>query len=131
MVIIGSILDGLFIAAFLFDTAQPISVSGVGQERATAPRYMFIPQIFYINLDARTDRRGFMERQFGLLGLEAERVPAITPDVLPPEALQFCDERRDRWVSPVELACAFSHRRAWQLVVERNLPGALIFEDDA
>lgn len=88
-------------------------------------------QIFYINLDRRTDRREFMERQLATLGLEAERVPAVTPDELPPEALRFCDDRRDRWVAPVELSCSYSHRRIWQMLVERNLPGAIVFEDDA
>ncbi len=88
-------------------------------------------KIFYINLDRRPDRRAFIEAQLEKLGLEAERISAVTPDALPVEALRFCDERRDLWVSPVELSCTYSHRKAWQAIVDRGLSKAIVLEDDA
>lgn len=86
--------------------------------------------IFYINLDRRNDRREFMERQFAGSGLTAERISATTPETLPPEALRYCDEKRTRWVSPVELACSYSHRQFWNIVKSRKLDAAIVFEDD-
>lgn len=43
-------------------------------------------------------------------------------------------ERQDwlrRPLTDAELACSLSHRRAYQEIVDKNLPGAIIFEDDA
>lgn len=34
-------------------------------------------------------------------------------------------------MSPTELACSLSHRKIWQLMLDRGLAGALIVEDDA
>lgn len=88
--------------------------------------------LFYINLARRTDRRRFMEGQFAAMGLEAERVEAFTPAGVPVASLaRWTDPVRPRHVSPPELACTFSHRKAWRLVVERELPVACILEDDA
>jgi glycosyl transferase, family 25 len=88
--------------------------------------------LLYLNLARRTDRRRFMERQFAALGLAAERVEAFTPETVPVASLaRWTDPVYPRHVSPPELACTFSHRRAWRLIVERTLAGACILEDDA
>lgn len=81
---------------------------------------------FYINLRSRTDRRSYMERQAAARGLTIERVEAVTPADIAAEALKAAA----RWLSPGELACTFSHRAVWRLMLERGLPAALVLEDD-
>ena len=81
------------------------------------------PAIFYINLDARTDRRQHIEGELHRLGLRAERMAAVTTD----EARQAGPTS----MTMPELACSLSHRAIWQQIVERGLPGALVLEDDA
>lgn len=82
--------------------------------------------IFYINLRARPDRRAFMERQAARLGLALERIEAVTPADIPPDELAAASHR----LAAGELACTYSHRAVWRLIVERNLPAALVLEDD-
>lgn len=88
-------------------------------------------QVFYINLAHRTDRRAFMERQFAALGIDAERLEAVTPATLDPywRDLAAGPVGRGR-VSPPELSCSLSHRRIWQIIAERGLPAAIVLEDD-
>jgi glycosyl transferase, family 25 len=88
--------------------------------------------LFYINLARRADRRHFMERQFVARRLTAERVEAFVPEAVPVASLaRWTDPVHPRHVSPPELACTFSHRKAWRLIVDRGLPAACILEDDA
>lgn len=89
-------------------------------------------QIFYINLDTATDRRRHIENQLLEVGLTAERISATRPADLPSEFVTaHCYRPAARvTVSPVELACTMSHRRAWAEIVTRDLPLALILEDD-
>lgn len=88
-------------------------------------------QIYYVNLDRREDRRAFIERQLRTCGLEAERIPAITPADLDPEFLHAHSLKGPaNALMPVELACSMSHRRAWQRMLERGLPYSLVLEDD-
>ncbi len=88
---------------------------------------MTAPPAFYINLDSRPDRREHTEQQLARIGLTAERVSAVTPAGIPPERIAAAA----RHMSATELACSFSHRKIWQIMVERQLSGALILEDDA
>jgi glycosyl transferase family 25 len=88
-------------------------------------------QIFYLNLDAETGRRAYMEAQFAETGLVAERIAAITPADLAPDLIrQACDRTKRHWVGRPELACTMTHRLAWRAILERGLPMALILEDD-
>lgn len=87
--------------------------------------------IFYINIAARADRRAFMEDQFQALGLQAERVAAVLPPEVPPElAARGRPILGDRRLSPAEFACNLSHQMVWREIVGRQLPAALILEDD-
>lgn len=88
-------------------------------------------QVFYVNLTSRPDRRDFMERQFVKLGIDAERITAVTPGDISAEMRdRYCDTTKPRWVSAPELGCTLSHRAIWQAVVDRNLRYALALEDD-
>lgn len=82
---------------------------------------------FYINLDSRLDRREHTERQLARIGLVAERVSAVTPAGIPAGRIAAAS----RNMSATELACSYSDRKIWRMMVERQLSGALIMEDDA
>lgn len=87
--------------------------------------------IYYINLSSRQDRRAFMERQFEQLGVNAERVEAVTPDQITVADLEpHLDKSNPYAASPGEVACALSHRRAWATMLERGQSAALVLEDD-
>jgi glycosyl transferase, family 25 len=86
--------------------------------------------IFYINLEAASDRRSFMDTQLADLGLAAERIPAVTPEYLTEDIIAAASSSGRLSVSPPELACTMSHRKAWQEITTRRLPMALILEDD-
>jgi len=82
--------------------------------------------IFYINLRTRPDRRAFMERQAARLGLTMERVEAVTPADIPQNEIAAAPQ----WLGKGELACSYSHRAIWRMIVSRGLPAALVLEDD-
>jgi glycosyl transferase family 25 len=86
----------------------------------------FVPA-FYINLDSRPDRREHIEAQLKRIGLPAERVRALTPADLPAERIEAASNA----LSLTELACSMSHQQVWQIIIDRNLDGALVLEDDA
>ena len=91
----------------------------------------FMIPVFYINLATRPDRRAFMERQYARLGIAAERVEAITPAEMPEitrqrQAALPAAER----LSPNEIACSLSHRKAWKMMINRTDTCALFMEDD-
>lgn len=88
--------------------------------------------IYFINLASRPDRRRFMEEQFDSLGLQAERIEAVTPDDISQSDLEtYCDSRNRQWMPPKALSCNLSHERAWQRMLEDGHGSALILEDDA
>jgi glycosyl transferase family 25 len=73
-----------------------------------------------------------MEAQFAALGLNAERVPAVTPDqISDAEIAQSCDPQKIDWMTPQELSCSLSHLKAMAQLLETADPYALILEDDA
>jgi hypothetical protein len=87
--------------------------------------------VFFINLRNRPDRRTFMEQQFAKLGIAAERIEALTPgDLSPTERAAALSPEQPWAISPLTLACALSHRRAWQTMRAQRHSSALILEDD-
>jgi len=88
--------------------------------------------IYYINLDARPDRRQFMEEQFARLGLDAERIVARTPaEITEAQRDAYCNPAR-RWsMTEGQYACNLSHIKAWQTLLASGGHRALILEDDA
>lgn len=89
-------------------------------------------QIYYINLDARPDRRAFMEEQFARLGLAATRIRAIGPvDVSNDDLERYCNPSRGGTLSPSALYCRLAHLRAARTLLESDKEHAAVFEDDA
>ena len=67
--------------------------------------------VFYINLDSRTDRKQLIENELNELEWKYERFPAI--------------EKEDG-----RLGCSMSHLRVLMIAKERNLDYVVILEDD-
>ncbi len=83
---------------------------------------------FLINLDHHARRRAFMERQFEALGVPLTRLGAAMgrdPEVRAQAAVaQYSN------LTHGEIGCFESHRWFWTRVLDENLPGAFVIEDD-
>lgn len=92
---------------------------------------------FVISLPDSTDRRAAISRRLVSLGVAFEFVDAVDGrDGLPSEFEPMIDrlnglKEDGSSLLEVEFACSLSHIRVCRIVVERKLPHALIFEDDA
>ncbi|MCG8271051.1 glycosyltransferase family 25 protein [Aquamicrobium sp. NLF2-7] len=89
-------------------------------------------KVYYINLDRSPERRAWFTKQAEALGLDLVRVPAVDGRELPAAEL-------DRWrqlsegnkiLSPGEIGCFLSHRKAWEMVLAGQEKWAFIAEDD-
>lgn len=86
---------------------------------------------FYINLEKRTDRRAFMERQLAELDLDVVRLEATSPDTITAEdLLPLSMEHVGEKLSPPEIACSVSHFRAWKRMLDLGQEHVLVLEDD-
>jgi glycosyl transferase, family 25 len=94
------------------------------------------PPIYVINMARDVARIENMAQQFSALGLTFERVEAVDGRLLGSEKRREVYSRfwfsllHGRSASAGELGCALSHRKIYELMVERNQNWALIFEDD-
>jgi glycosyl transferase family 25 len=87
-------------------------------------------RILIINLEREKQRMKFQTAQMKLLGLDFERLPAVTVNDIREPELTLCASQWERPMRNVEVACLYSHRLAWQRVAQGNEP-VLILEDDA
>jgi glycosyl transferase family 25 len=93
--------------------------------------------IFVINLDRSLKRRESISAFFSKYSLEGEFVQAIDCHDLTVEATDWLVDREafrhkhGREISLGEVACCLSHIRAWRMISDRNLPMAIVLEDDA
>lgn len=91
---------------------------------------------FVIHLERATARRARAEALSATLPLSAEILPACDGSLLSPteiDAVYRPGLHRPRYpfpLSPAEIACFLSHRRAWEILLARGLEAALIVEDD-
>jgi glycosyl transferase family 25 len=94
------------------------------------------PLVYAINLDRSRDRLAALGEQCGKVGLHLERITAIDCRELDqiPWRSRYDDARNRREylgpLSPGEIACFLSHRRAWGAFLETNDPAAVFLEDD-
>jgi len=85
---------------------------------------------YVINLKQSTKRRKFQEIQLKELGIQFTLINAVSVDDISHKTYK---QHHHDWVRPMrktEVACYFSHRKAWKMVMESDRP-ALILEDDA
>ena len=87
-------------------------------------------KILLINLDKSTDRLEQQRNQFNELGLEFERLPAVTIHDFSDEDYERMAFNGQRPMKQSELACFLSHKKAWDYIVEHNEP-CVVLEDDA
>lgn len=95
-----------------------------------------IDQIYYVNLDVRTDRQFFMERRFANFDINSNRITAINGKVLDSFLAKFFERNSDKFfISSLRIngfsAATFSHWMAVQDALEHGYETILIFEDDA
>ena len=87
-------------------------------------------KILLINLDKSTDRLEQQRNQFNELGLEFERLPAVSIHDFSDDEYKKMAFNGQRPMKQSELACFLSHKKAWDYVVEHNEP-CVVLEDDA
>ena len=86
--------------------------------------------IFVISLPGAVERRQFQKQQLFELGLDYEILNAISIDDINDEIYKKHYFDWQRPLRNTEVACYFSHRSAWQEIINNNMP-ARILEDDA
>lgn len=86
-------------------------IDGIDIHKKISALYDYIPMVFYINLDHRTDRKEALEKELIELGLPFERFSAIKHDY-------------------GAVGCSKSHVAVLKLAKERKYPRVLILEDD-
>ena len=86
--------------------------------------------IFIINLSGNVERRQFQKQQLSELGLDYKILNAISIDDINKETYKKHYYDWQRPLRNTEVACYFSHRSAWQKIINKNMP-TLILEDDA
>lgn len=86
--------------------------------------------ILIINLQAQAVRGDFQTRQMQALGLQWERLDAVSADTLSEATYQALAGTWERPMRKAEVCCFLSHKLAWEEVVRRRR-ACLILEDDA
>ena len=86
--------------------------------------------ILIISLPSAVERRNFQQAQISKLKLDFEFLDATSINDI--DAITYKKHAKD-WQRPLkntEVACYYSHRHAWEKVIQKNKP-VLILEDDA
>ena len=94
--------------------------------------------VFVISLTRSTERRRLVREHFTDKQLPFDFMDAIDGKALPPGLVEkWYDDNKFRNVytgreplTPGELGCFFSHMTVWQRIIDSNLPGAFVMEDD-
>lgn len=106
------------------------AVSASDTDDATTNGSIF-PPMFVLNLEKSTDRWEAAKHQMDDAGLKVERFNAIDGRTLSHEELRKVSTRLAMFLQPRGvLGCYLSHRAFWQMVVDRHMSSAIIFEDD-
>lgn len=87
-------------------------------------------KILLINLDQSKDRLSQQQAQFRNLGLEFERLAAVSINDFSDDEYKCMAFGGQRPMKQSELACFLSHKKAWDYIVEHNEP-CVVLEDDA
>ncbi len=87
-------------------------------------------QIFVISLHSAIERRKLQQDQLTKLGLEYTILDAISTDDISDATYKKHYFDWQRPLRKTEIACYYSHRSAWEIVLKSRKP-ALILEDDA
>ncbi|RYE25841.1 MAG: glycosyltransferase family 25 protein [Sphingobacteriales bacterium] len=91
--------------------------------------------VFVISLKRSPERRESVKKHLDGIGLEFEFFDAVYGKELSEEQLDtLCDRQAIKnspnWLTPSAIGCSLSHYGVYQEVISRNLPYALVLEDD-
>lgn len=92
--------------------------------------------IFVINLDGSTKRLEKVESELAKYDVSFERIAAVDGRLMSDEALHehYCPQKNAadyyKALTPGEIGCYLSHRKAWATIIERDLAAAIVLEDD-
>ena len=104
-------------------------IEQLGNLRGTSEN--LIPHIFVVNLDRAKSRWEHIQEVMHDADLEIERLPGVDGRQLTETELKTYATKLSLFFQPKGvIGCYLSHRKFWQYVVDRNLPSAIIFEDD-
>jgi glycosyl transferase family 25 len=107
---------------------------------STAPDHVKAAQdwpVFVISLTDAGERRARISEQLSALSIPFEFVDAIDGrSGLPAQYERMIDRagtlvQERRGMSDAEYACALSHMSVYKRILDQNLPGAIVLEDDA
>lgn len=84
--------------------------------------------VFLINLDRQAQRLRLMQAQLAEIGVPVERIRAFDGSNPAEQATAVAAPYAP--LTGGEIGCFESHRRFWRRVVEEDLPGAFVLEDD-
>ena len=90
---------------------------------------------YYVSLDRAQERRIHIQRHLALRQLDAVRIEAVDGEELTREQLEvLCDmgrvDRLRHWLTNGAIACALSHKRAYEQMLQQGDRVAFIVEDD-
>lgn len=97
---------------------------------------MATPLTLVINLDKSHQRMSRVSTRLNELGMLFERIPAVygahlsAGQLEQPYSQALNAKQYRRSLSNAEIGCYMSHLKAWQTIVDRGLPCALVIEDD-
>jgi len=83
-----------------------------------------------INLNSAIDRMAFQKQQLKSLGIKFQRLPAFKINNTQDKTYQDYYSTWQRPMTISEVSCFFSHKKAWDQIIEQNQP-MLVLEDDA
>ena len=86
--------------------------------------------ILVISLPSAKERRNFQQKQLSKLGLDFKFLDATSTNDISKSTYRQHYQDWQRPLKETEVACYYSHRHAWDSVIQSNQP-TLILEDDA
>ena len=112
------------------EVEMAVSATGVGAEIGEKEDVEF-PSMFVLNLDRAPQRWAHMQILMESLGMQVERLSAVDGKALSDAEMRTHSTKMAAFLQPRGvIGCYLSHKRFWQMVVDRNLDSAIIFEDD-
>lgn len=93
-------------------------------------------KVFLINLDQSTDRLTKCSERLNAENVEFEKISAVygaslsNTELLKHYAPILNEQQYYKDLTPGEIGCYLSHRKAWQKIVDENIPYCVILEDD-
>lgn len=85
--------------------------------------------VYVISLNEAVERRALIKKHLDSLDIAHEIIDAVRGDALSPEFLRKVNPTRS--LSPGQIGCYLSHIHVYERMIEREIPVALILEDDS